>query len=812
MPGPACSAECAVGPPAVLFGSEINATKCYDLPPKGKRGCILLSPQRIVAPVGGEVLLLTGICGTDGSLQVAEPIEWMLTPDSVGTIIDVGDDAPGLVHRLAGVQSARKQDPGFARGVTSTKRMLITRGNTNPTDDVQLEKGQTWLSLSSPSEGTSRVTVLAPDSECWDQRKATATIYWVDARWTFPAPQRVNAGTPVQLLTRVNRAEGAMPARGWKVRYEILNPELASFDSSGTSVAEVDVDGDGNAIVNLIPVPGTSGNAVIDVQVIRPGGVSDNMPDLTLGRGQAFVTWSAPQLRLRAAGPEVASYNIPFDVFANLQNPGDQDATGVAVRATLPEGVRVLNTDGFAQVVPGAVTWNIGTVPAGQELDLTLQLSATSPISIDFVAQGDAGLAAAQQVRVDIYRPSLAIRVQPRVETIETGQPVLFDIEVENTGDRVLQGVRLEAIGDSGLQNAELQSREIGNDRETPLQPGEIWQASVEFTPIDPGRRCLDVSATAAGGQRATASACLTAYNPAPPTPAVTVTLSGRDRVVVGDTVLVRGRVINSGRVPLTNLRVAMAYDPQLAPVQATVDVPYVNDVPYLIAWTLESLAPDQAQVFELILRGEQAAQRTQVVFTTETNEGARGRDAISIQVLPGAPNNVPLSRPPRVPPASPAPSIPLGPAPGGSDANLPDRVPVNPSPVVPLSPRSGSLRMELLQQDLGVRVDEPIRYALVVINDTDTIDGDVAIRYELPPGIRQESLVQTTSPELGQFRRSGNTIEFIPIRTMKAGERIPYTLVLRSTQPQPFDLRIEAFSRNTPGGVAVTTRTEILP
>ena len=119
-----------------------------------------------------------------------ERLEWMLSPDSAGNFIQVGDDDPGLVHKLAGSRvRPEKKDPSYAIGVTSTKKMLITRGNNDPRDDVHLEKGQTWLSISSPSEGTSHVTVLAPDSECWDQRKATATIYWVDARWQFPAPQ-----------------------------------------------------------------------------------------------------------------------------------------------------------------------------------------------------------------------------------------------------------------------------------------------------------------------------------------------------------------------------------------------------------------------------------------------------------------------------------------------------------------------------------------------------------------------------------------------------------------------------------------------
>ena len=110
VPSAGCNGACKDGPPAVLFGRECTQPGPLKLPKRGQRGCILLTPQKIVAPVGGEVILLSGICGTDGYLQMGEPLEWMLTPDSVGTFIQVGDDDPGLVHRLARIKTAEKQD------------------------------------------------------------------------------------------------------------------------------------------------------------------------------------------------------------------------------------------------------------------------------------------------------------------------------------------------------------------------------------------------------------------------------------------------------------------------------------------------------------------------------------------------------------------------------------------------------------------------------------------------------------------------------------------------------------------------------
>ena len=143
VPSAACSGECKDGPPAVLLGEQCKTKDCLHLAKKGKRGCILLTPTKVVAPVGGEVVLLSGICGPDGYLQMNEKLEWMLTPESVGTFVQVGDDEPGIVGKLVGsMDRPRKYDPTYAMGVTSSKRTLITRGNMNPVTMFNLKKGR----------------------------------------------------------------------------------------------------------------------------------------------------------------------------------------------------------------------------------------------------------------------------------------------------------------------------------------------------------------------------------------------------------------------------------------------------------------------------------------------------------------------------------------------------------------------------------------------------------------------------------------------------------------------------------------------
>ena len=49
-----------------------------------------MTPARIVAPVGAEVVVLAGICGNDGYYAMNQPLEWILSNDSVGQFIEVG--------------------------------------------------------------------------------------------------------------------------------------------------------------------------------------------------------------------------------------------------------------------------------------------------------------------------------------------------------------------------------------------------------------------------------------------------------------------------------------------------------------------------------------------------------------------------------------------------------------------------------------------------------------------------------------------------------------------------------------------------
>jgi uncharacterized repeat protein (TIGR01451 family) len=673
---------------------------------------------------------------------------------------------------------------------------------------VQLEKGQTWLTISSPSEGTSRVTVLAPKSECWDQRKATTTIYWVDARWQFPGPQIVPAGTPVELNTRVTRSEGGLPARGWRVRYEILQPELGTF-VGGATMVEANVDDSGNASVQIVPRPGTSGTATVDMQVIRPGGESDNIPTITLGRGQTYITWSSPKLAIRAGGPPVASYNAPFQVVANVSNPGDQPATGVKVSVPIPQGVKVVSSDNFAVVTPGMVTWEIGTLPAQQQLDLFLNLTAQSPIDLAFQARGN-GLVAEDRVRVDVFRPSLSVQVKPVQQRVETGQRVTFDIDVTNTGSRPLQNVYLTANGDEGMTH-EGGQKGVRNPKDNgPLQPGQTWGAQVVFVPTTSGQRCITVDAFADGGQRATHPGCVTVINPVPQTPSLTATLEGRTRIATKQTALVRAKVVNSGLGPARNVKVVMAYTPEVQLSQATEGSDQTQIAQNIVSWTVPVLDAGQSAIFEGQFNAIRAAPRTRITLQVTSNEGATANTDFIYEIVDVTPppattpqSELPPTLTPPIAPSGPAPQLPLQ----GAPTTAP------PAAATPAAPqRSEQLQMQLFALDNPARMTAPIRYRLILTNDSVQRDGQIAMQFRLPPGVSVQRVNPISNPESNDFRADGGVVSIPPIPSMEPGESIEYQIVLVSNQPQSFDMTIQAQSQRMPAGISKSVPQTVSP
>ncbi|MFY8071453.1 MAG: hypothetical protein ACOVNQ_07185 [Pirellula sp.] len=738
---------------------------------RARCGELLLTPTKLVAPVGGEVILLAGICGKDGMLVTGEPIEWMLSPESVGQIIDVGDNNQSqkqhLFKKHQSQNDAGKIDVDFARGRTSTEPGKITRGTSRTDDDLPIRKGQTWLSLSSPSEGVSKVTVMAPESEAWDKRRQTATIYWVDARWEFPQIQQAQSGQRITLVTKVSKADGLVPAEGWIVRYRSLNPEIARFLPQYGEVFEKYVDRNGNAVVELVnmlqpdTISKSNASALIEVEVVRPGQSSENMPELPLGRGTVQVTWSSAEINLIARGPEVAVPGQPLSYGATIQNEGLAQAENVVLTAAVPNGMTLKSiTPEPNRRTGNNMSWDIGVLGSRQALDVQLVVEATSEMDarVVFEATGAPGIQKNAVVSTLVQKPQVTLSINPDPTTtqVAVGDLATFNMKLTNTGNQTITNLVVFLEAGPGLTHARDGAREVSRPVEY-LAPGQSVPLSAQFLAEREGELTLKATARTANQILTGSAATIRAMPGTQRMPQVELDMratTGANPIAVGTATSVQLFVRNTGPVAVRNLIVTLKYDPALTPTGASAgfEPMYANQI---LRWRLPELPAGTTTDYQMNFSGGQVSNDAQVVGTIESEDR-------SVRVV----KNVGI---PIVQSGAPSAGVPSNPAP-----NSPQ--PTNPTTGVMPAPAT-DLVVSIEPVSRAARLNEQSDYIITVRNASAINQQQVALVLQVPEGL-QVNDVRGPAASSYQFDDAGRVLAMDPIQTLRPGDQVAYRVV----------------------------------
>ncbi len=591
------------GPPTGIAGHLSSLRK-----KPGQEGEIILTPSKIIAPVNSEVIVMAGICGGDGYYVINQPLEWMVTPDSVGDIIEVGGTEHPEFNKLV-PPSSKKFDGQYAWGRTALKEKLLTRGTPTPVDDVPVEKGQHYITLSSPSEGTSYVTCVAPKAKAWDRRRATTKIYWVDAVWSIPAPTRATAGEPFTLNTLITRATDGLGVKGYKVKYSIVGGAPAEFLPTGAQSAVITTTDQGTAPVQIRQhdTQATAGTTQIQVDIIRPG--TNNAQDIVLESGLTSIAWSAPALTIRAIGPRTAGLNQPFNYRLEITNPGDQIARNVIVRTkSLDAKVQYISSDPKPAQYGDQYQWNLGDVQPSaptQIIEVQLKSSELGAHEVCFEVSSDT-----DQLRTEacatttISLPCIGVELEGPT-TAQVGGVATFNVTVSNQCSEPLTNVQLRIQADEGLRISTLGSqvvRELGT-----LAASQRITSTVQFDVLSPGKRCFSLDVVADGGHTAAGRRCFDASQVIEP--GLKVSAEAEPAVAtVGQPVLARITVSNTGNVPISNISVLNKFSPSLKVSRAT----SANDnlefrfIGKDFAFLIVRLEPNAQQVLEIEFIGQQ--------------------------------------------------------------------------------------------------------------------------------------------------------------------------------------------------------------
>ncbi len=723
-------------------------------PPSGENEAVTLSPHLTVAPVGSEVVLLAGVRGADGFLRTNRRLEWSLASDGVGQFVDVGKS--GLTDMLLGdFNRPRKIDNTFAIGSTSRTRLRLNRGTPTTSDDVCVLRGQGWTTVTSANEGTSQVTVYAPDVHAWDSRTQTARIHWVDAQWRFPPPAINPVGTRHVFTTSVMRHSDQAPCVGWLVRYEVVDGPAAGFAPDAAQSIEVASDATGQASAEIFqqqPAPGTN---KISVQVIRPADLGGpHGKRLVVGRGTTLKTWTSPELAVRKTGPATAGLQTTVLYTIDVSNPGDLPAEDVLVTDELPEALAYVESNPVAESVGRKLQWRLGRLGADERRTLQVSCRATQLGSVSNCVEATAagGLRAADCATTTVLAPSVDVRITgPQQATV--GQQVTFSVQITNRSEVATSELLIKDHFDDGLEHAEAPSpieRDLGS-----LAAGATQRIEVTFRVTRPGRLCHTVEVTGPDGVGATSEACLTATEPTaapqspevpPPTerPSVTVAVNGPKTGTVGGPVLFDIDVTNSGQQTLTAVTVTNRYDAGLVVENATDGWRWENND---LAWTIDVLPPGKTERLQVEFRCDVAKARACHQAAVSDAEGRRLADGEACLEVREAP---------------------------------------------------GSLTVSVSDLADPVATGKELTYEILLANRGATSQNNVAVVVNVPDGM-VPAAIGTSGPT--RWAIDGQTVRFEPVIEILPGEQLAqsYRIRVRAQQPGEHVLRVEVTADTLP-------------
>jgi uncharacterized repeat protein (TIGR01451 family) len=782
------------------WGPDPNGRQVPGAQTRSNTSAVSICTKTVIAPVGAEVVVVAGVCGRDNYLMANQRIDWMLAPGGVGQFAALGSVLP--TDYLFGATTPKKVDNTYAIGNTSSQRLTLNRGTPTKDDDVLVERGQAWATITSPLEGSSLVTAFAPGAYGWDRRQDTAVIHWIDADFALPPDGAQPAGGRQTLTTTVVRKTTRAPVPGWIVRYETTGSPPAGFLAPGLTtpapVVEVETNALGQASVQMVQLQPGPGSNTVSIEVIRPSNPTTRHADrLVIGTGRTQVSWGSSQLAVTKTGPAMAAIGSTATYTIDVRNGGATTARSVVVTAPIAAGLQYVSSNPPADTASGALVWRLGDLAGGQARRIDVQYQVTQNGTITTCASvasadGDGGRACATTT---VQTAAIELRIEgPR--QLQAGQAAPFRFLVTNRTTQPTGALSLLVRYDPGLVHA-TGSATLQQDFAS-LPPGGTFEAPIDFVARNNGRLCVEVEVRAApsGSTLTRQQACVDVYGdasqgtpggvgPGPGAggvpgagpgagggfagqPRLTVRHTGPETVTLKEPGRFTIEVRNEGNAPATQIEVLARYEPALAVRQAedgfdrdlyqtTIDQTGVGD----LLWRIPTLRAGERRLYTVEVQGEQVRQQAcGTVLVTSAETSRQSQQACTRVVAAREGLNVAIS-------------------------DLSDTL----------------------------RVGQETTYVVTVTNRRSEADNNVSVIVELPAEM-QAVATGTTGPAIftipaPDFRQ----VRFAVLATLPAGQSATYRIRARAMRPVARGAaRVEARSALEPDGVQATERTDVIP
>lgn len=771
-------------------------------------GELKVVPTQVVAPVSSEVIVVGGICGSNGCYVPGKTLEWLLSQESVGNFVQAGK---GPFNRLYTAMNPTngKRSANYIKTTANRNPMVIDRGTASVFDDVTVPAGQSWVTITSPSEGTSHVTVWSPDAEGWDKRRKTTTIHWIDACWKLPECKSVLAGSEHELVVNVRRESNGDPVEGWVAEYEVLpNGAMAGFlpvptaamtsptqpAIQLTSRASVKTDANGDARIILRQPSDQVGPGVTQVKVtlIRPENAIGTRQKLTVAENTVSINWSAPALTVRAEGPTASGLRGEFVYSVLVSNPGDLPAENAQLLIVTPPNLELIAGTPSPTQYGAQWAWNLGTLAPGAapvRVDISARAIAPGTARTCFLATAtnvDRQAEACVETKVEVACLGFSFLEVPT--DVRVGERAMFRFRISNECLEPLNNVNVEAGFDAGLTFP-------GQTSPVGLPPfnlgvGEAKEIELPLEVIAPGPQCVRVAVTADGGHTAQANTCINAIDV--PRPMMDLRLEGPAMIRRGVETPFMVTVINTGNVTIQAPQVFARFSNELRPRTDRLDSRFEQGE---LVISLSDLEPRTSTVVTLWLEGMVPTDAAQFeVRAIGGNAGTETRP-MSIIVTP-TPEDLMGSVPVQPPTGQPTPAAP----------NL--QGPASNQPLAQAS--DGRLELSLVELVDPVDMGQETSLVVMVKNLSGNTDQNIAAVVALPPGL---AFVRADAGPLTFTVDPARPDRLVASRReMRSNDELTTRIFLRAIAPGDQSVRASITSTNSTRPVEAATSIYVNP
>ena len=196
--------------------------------------------------------------------------------------------------------------------------------------------------------------------------------------------------------------------------------------------------------------------------------------DLTRPGDAQFDGQQAPQLTIEKRAPAEIQVNQLATFEIKVRNTGQVSAHQVRVRDFVPQGTKLERASPAAvPAADGSLVWNLGTLQAGQETTISMQLLPLQEGQLGSVATVD--FQARASVRTTCTKPQLMVK-QSAPEKVLIGKDITVSITVSNSGSGDATSIVL--VEDVPEQLTHAAGRELEYPIGT-LRPGETKQLAL---------------------------------------------------------------------------------------------------------------------------------------------------------------------------------------------------------------------------------------------------------------------------------------------------------------------------------------------